>query len=186
MLHSMTIRLIHVDQLETLLWLYVVKCQSGVIWGHWGQKVIWTKNAITRPCYTVWPQDLYMFISLRPATYVMGSNVNLGSFGVIGVKFWFSLKIHYSYVTKYFHVILTFASHLRDKQGNWGQSGVDVSKPAGYAVCDGNMSSFFFLLATLLRLIASTCFDRFQPDLVIRTPDTWHLCHMTTVGSKIT
>ena len=49
--------------------------------------------------------------------------------------------MHYSYVTKYFHVILTFASHLRDKQGNVGQSGVDVSKPAGYAVCDGNMSS---------------------------------------------
>ena len=55
MLHSMTIRLIHVDQLETLLWLYVVKCQSGVIWGHWVQKVIWTQNALTRPCYTAWP-----------------------------------------------------------------------------------------------------------------------------------
>ena len=46
--------------------------------------------------------------------------------------------------------------------------------------------SFFFLLATLQRLIASTCFDRFQPDLVIRTPDPWHLCHMTRVGSKVT
>ena len=44
----------------------------------------------------------------------------------------------------------------------------------------------FFLLATLLRLKALTCFDRFQPDLVIRTPDTWHLCHKTTVGSKVT
>ena len=54
--------------------------------------------------------------------------------------------MHYLfYVTKYIHVILTFASHLRDKQGNWGQSGVNVSKPAGYAVCDGNMSSFDFL-----------------------------------------
>ena len=42
---------------------------------------------------------------------------------------------------KCIHVIHTLASHLRDKQGNWGQSGVDVSKPAGYAVCDGNMSS---------------------------------------------
>ena len=50
--------------------------------------------------------------------------------------------MHYLfYVTKYIHVIHTLASHLRDKQGNWGQSGVDVSKPAGYAVCDGNMSS---------------------------------------------
>ena len=39
MLHSMTIRLIHVDQLDTLYLCYGVTCQSGVIWGHWGQKV---------------------------------------------------------------------------------------------------------------------------------------------------
>ena len=51
MLHSMTIRLIHVDQLETFYLGYGVKCQPGVIRGHWGQKVIFTKNAITRPCY---------------------------------------------------------------------------------------------------------------------------------------
>ena len=38
MLDSMTIRLIHVDQLETLYLCYGVICQSGVIWGHWGQK----------------------------------------------------------------------------------------------------------------------------------------------------
>ena len=65
--------------------------------------------------------------------------------------------MHYSYVTKYFHVILTFASHLRDKQGNVGQSGVDVSKPAGYAVCDGNMSSFFLVSVStcILELVFS-------------------------------
>ena len=51
MLHSMTIRLIHVHQLEPLYLCYGVKCQSGVIWGHRGQKVILTKNAIIRPCY---------------------------------------------------------------------------------------------------------------------------------------
>ena len=39
MLHSMTIRLIYVHQLETLYLCYGVKCQSGVIWGHWSQKV---------------------------------------------------------------------------------------------------------------------------------------------------
>ena len=51
--------------------------------------------------------------------------------------------MHYLfYVTKYIHVIHTLASHLRNQQGKWGQSGVDVSKPAGYAVCDGNMSSY--------------------------------------------
>ena len=58
-------------------------------------------------------------------------------------------------VTKYFHVILTFASHLRDKQGNWGQSGVDVSKPAGYAVCDGNMSNLLFICVVAFPCIKS-------------------------------
>ena len=51
MLHSMTIRLMHMYQLETLYLCYGVKCQSGVIWGHWGQNVIFTKNGITRPYY---------------------------------------------------------------------------------------------------------------------------------------
>ena len=53
MLHSMITRLIHVGQLETLYLCYGVTCQSGVIWGHWGQKVIFTKNAIIRLCYIV-------------------------------------------------------------------------------------------------------------------------------------
>ena len=44
--HSMTIRLIHVHQLESVYLCYGMKCQSGVIWGHWGQKVIFTQNAI--------------------------------------------------------------------------------------------------------------------------------------------
>ena len=39
----------------------------------------------------------------------------------------------------YIPVIHTLASHLWHQQGNWGQSGVDVSKPAGYAVCDGSI-----------------------------------------------
>ena len=76
--------------------------------------------------------------------------------------------MHYLfYVTKYIHVIHTLASHLQNKQGNWGQSGVDVSQPAGYAVYDGNMSSYtvavgdcvlylydFFLLSTFQSLIS--------------------------------
>ena len=48
MLHSITIRLIQVDQLEFLYLCYGVKRQSWVIWGHWGQKVIFTKNALIR------------------------------------------------------------------------------------------------------------------------------------------
>ena len=76
--------------------------------------------------------------------------------------------MHYLfYVTKYIHVIHTLASHLRDKHGNWGQSGVKVLKPAGYAVCDGNMSSylpaaailfssfFFFLLSSFFFFLLS-------------------------------
>ena len=92
MLHSMIIRLIHVHQLETLYICYGVKCQSGVMWGHWGQKVILTQNAIIRKCYTGWPLDSDMCISLRSSTYVIGSSVNLGSIGVTGVKRSFSLK----------------------------------------------------------------------------------------------
>ena len=78
------------------------------IWGHlghWGQKVIFTKNAITSPCYIAWS---YM-VTL---TYPLASDP---------------------------------LSHLQDQQASWGQSGVEVSKPAGYAVCDGNVSSSFFL-----------------------------------------
>ena len=49
-LHSMTIRLIHVHQIETVYLRCGIIFQSGVIWGHWGQKVIFTKNVVTHPC----------------------------------------------------------------------------------------------------------------------------------------
>ena len=55
MLHGMAIKLIHVDQLQTLYLYYGVKYQSGVIWGHLAQKFIFTKNAVTHPCYIAWP-----------------------------------------------------------------------------------------------------------------------------------
>ena len=59
--------------------------------------------------------------------------------------------MHYLfYVTKYIHVIHTLASHLRDRQENWGLSGVNVSKPAGYAVCDGNVSNCYYYLRIFL------------------------------------
>ena len=50
MLHSMTIRLIHVHQLVILYLSYEVKYQSIVMWGHWSQKVIFTINTITHQC----------------------------------------------------------------------------------------------------------------------------------------
>ena len=82
-------------------------------------------------------ETLYLFL---------GQKSIWGHLGSQGSNFDF-IKMHYLfYVTKYIHVIHTLGSHLRDKQWNWGQSGVDVSKPAGYAVCDGNMSSFICIL----------------------------------------
>ena len=117
-----------------------------------------------------------------------GSKVNLGSFGVIGVKFWFSLKMHYLfYITKYIHVIHTLASHLRNKQGNWGQSGVDVLKPAGYAVCDGNMSSSFFLSSFFLatRLFHILPYIRFWPNLVTVTGMLTTTQAQTMMGSEV-
>ena len=71
---------------------------------------------------------------------------------------------YFFYVTKYIHVIHTLASHLRDKQGNWGQSGVKVLKPAGYAVCDGNMSSSFFLSSSFWQHVIFTYFPTFDSD----------------------
>ena len=78
MLHSMTIRLIHVHQLETLYLCYGVKCQSGVIWGLCGQKVIFTLNALTCLCYT--------------STYVMGSMSIWGHIRSLGSKGHFTIN----------------------------------------------------------------------------------------------
>ena len=47
MLHSKTMGFIHVHYLETLYLCYGVKGQLGVIWGHRGQILISTKNALS-------------------------------------------------------------------------------------------------------------------------------------------
>ena len=93
MLHSMTIRLIHVHQLETLYLCYGVKGQPGVIWGHRGQKVIFTKNATSPTDYMAWLCDSCISISWILSIKVMGLKIDLGSFGVTGVKRSFSLKL---------------------------------------------------------------------------------------------
>ena len=59
---------------------------SKVTEGHRGQKVIFTKNAISPVDYTVWSYDSCIFISSIHSTKVFSSNLNLGSFGVTGVK----------------------------------------------------------------------------------------------------
>ena len=66
MLNSMTIRLIHADQLETPYLCYGVKCQSGVIWGHGGQMFIFLKKASNPSDYVALNQDLRICSSLTP------------------------------------------------------------------------------------------------------------------------
>ena len=76
----MTIRLIHVHQLETLYLCYGVKGQPGVIRGHRGQKVIFTKNAFSTD-YMAWLcNSLNKYISLRPSIPFMGSRSTWGHF----------------------------------------------------------------------------------------------------------
>ena len=145
MLHSMTIRLTHIDQLEIVYLYYGVTCKAGVIWGHWDQKVIFTKNSITCPCYILWPSDSYMLICLWPSTYVMGSYANLGSVEVTGVKssllpkmlFLLQNKYYYLlYVTKCIHVCLYIYISLRASFALWVN--FESFLPAGYADCVGN------------------------------------------------
>ena len=79
MLHSMTIRLIHVHQLETLYLCYGVKGQPGVILGHRDQKVIFTKNA-TSTDYMAWLCNSCIYIhKLETLNSIHGVKVNLGS-----------------------------------------------------------------------------------------------------------
>ena len=98
MLHSMTIRLIHVHQLGPLPMLL------GLIpiWGHLAS--LGSKGHFHQKCYTL-SVTLHDHIYIVTLTYPLASNP---------------------------------LSHLRDQQATWGQSGVEVSKPAGYAVCDGS------------------------------------------------
>ena len=53
----------HIDQLDTLYESYGSKTSSGVVWGHRGQKAIFTKNAITPTDYMVWSCDSCICIS---------------------------------------------------------------------------------------------------------------------------
>ena len=155
-----------------------------------------------------------MCTSLRPYTYLMRSNVNLGSFGVTGVKrsfsakcyFWYRIHGVYLYVTQCIYVAHKYALTWDSLLHSMGQGQLEITSsgrvrhlwwqmclvtlpeyPAGYCILLVSFFFFFFfflLLATLPRLIASTCPDRFPPNLVTRTPDSWHLCHLTRMGVK--
>ena len=93
--------------------------------------------------------------------------------------------------TKCYYIVMI--SHVSSKPNcYWTQAVCNQSfftlpeYPAGYCILLVSFFFFFLLLATLPRLIASTCPDRFPPNLVTRTPDSWHLCHLTRMGSKVT
>ena len=62
-LHGMVIGLMHIHQLDTLYKSYGSRNSPGVIWGHRGQKVIFTKKAISPSDYMVWSRDSCIFIS---------------------------------------------------------------------------------------------------------------------------
>ena len=49
-LRSVITWLMYMIDLDPLYKSYGSRKSSGVIWGHWGQKFIFPKNAITRPC----------------------------------------------------------------------------------------------------------------------------------------
>ena len=55
--------LMHTRQLDTLYKSYGSRNSAGVIWGHWGQKVIFTKNVVSPLDYMVWSWDSCIFIS---------------------------------------------------------------------------------------------------------------------------
>ena len=93
MLHSMTIRLIQLISLRPSTYVMGSNVNPGVIWGHWGQKVIFTKKASSPSEYVAFTRDLRTCISLTPSTKVMVLKINPGSFGVTGVKRSFSLKM---------------------------------------------------------------------------------------------
>ena len=85
--------LMHMHKLDPLYKSYGPKESSGVIWGHGGQKFIFTKKASSPSEYVALTRNLRTCISLIPSTKVMVLKIHPGSFGVTGVKRSFSLKI---------------------------------------------------------------------------------------------
>ena len=87
-------------KLDPLYKSYHIKNSSGVIWGHRGQKVIFTKNVSTQTDYIAWTHDLRICISLTPSTKVITLKIHPGSFGVTGSKGHFHQKGIKSYRTR--------------------------------------------------------------------------------------
>ena len=84
----------HVTHVHTSAWplykSYGSKNSPGVIWGHRGQKVIFTKNATSPTVYRVWSCDSCTCISLTPLYKSYGSkNSPWGHLGSQGSKGYF-------------------------------------------------------------------------------------------------
>ena len=85
--------LMHMHKLDPLYKSYGPKNSSGVIRGHGGQKVIFTKKASSPSEYVALTRYLCICISEINSTKVMVLKIHPGSFGVTGVKRSFSLKM---------------------------------------------------------------------------------------------
>ena len=113
MLHSRVTWLKYINKLETLYKTYWLKFQFGVIWGHRGLKVIFSKNVSSPRDNIALSCDSCICISWLPSTKLISSNFNLGSFGVIGVKRSFSLKtLLLSQIIWHCHVNFAYASAI--------------------------------------------------------------------------
>ena len=60
MLHSRVTWLRYINNFETLYKTYWLKFRFWVIWGHMGQKFIFTKNASSHTTCIVWSRDLWL------------------------------------------------------------------------------------------------------------------------------
>ena len=63
--------MIYVHQLETVYLCKGVKCQSGVIWGHWGQEVIFTRNAIISSMLHSMTIRLMAYLTIEGASTIL-------------------------------------------------------------------------------------------------------------------
>ena len=136
-------------------------------WGHLGhsaQILIFTENALTLLFFIVYSCNSQICISLRPSIF-------LGViWGHLGSNLMFT-KMHYSFMLLSIFLLFIHLHHIcginREtgvSQGSMSHSRQDT--PSVTAAYVWFLLSIFFLLllATLLRLKASTCLDRFQPN----------------------
>ena len=94
-----------------------------------------TENATSPTCYIAGSGDSSILTSLSPSTKLIGSNFDLGSFGVTGVKRSFSPKtLLLLQITWHCHVTHAYASatyplqNLSEQNSIWGHLGSQGSK----------------------------------------------------------